>query len=367
MRLAVLGAGAVGPAAAVLAASRGHDVVLWSPSGAGTSGIGATLTAEGALEATVPVRVAATLRDALAGAEAALLAVPAYAHPALLPAIASAAPAGLVLLISPAAALSPLAYDALRAAASSPAPVGAASPPAPVGAFSPAPVGAMATTPCTARRVAPDRVRIPALRAAVDIAAVPAAAAPRIAALAEALFGHACPIAPDVLQPALANANPIIHAALALANVTRIERAEAWPQYELMTDAACRLMAALEAERDSLAAAFGLRVPSLAEALHRASGVALAPLPAMGAAIAAAGRAVNGPATMQTRYVTEDVPFGLAFYLWLGARRGIAMPATEAVVTVLEQLWGRGLRDNPLLPLLDHGDLAAMLRDGVAR
>ncbi|WP_376097392.1 hypothetical protein ACE7GA_06650 [Roseomonas sp. CCTCC AB2023176] len=39
MRVTILGAGAVGPAAAVLAASRGHDVTLWSPSGAGTAGL----------------------------------------------------------------------------------------------------------------------------------------------------------------------------------------------------------------------------------------------------------------------------------------------------------------------------------------
>jgi opine dehydrogenase len=350
MRLSVLGAGAVGPAAAALAASRGHAVALWSPSGRGTAGIADRLTAEGALEATVPVRVADGLEDALAGAEAALLAVPAYAHAALLPRIAAAAPPGLVLLVSPAAALAPLVLDALRA-----------------GLGPRAPVGALATTPTTARRVAPDRVRIPGIRAAVDVAAVPAAAAPDIAALATALFGHACPEAPDVLHPALANANPIIHAALALTNTTRIERAEAWPQYGLMTEATCSLMAALEAERDRLAAAFGLRVLPLAESLHRASAVPLGPLHAMGAAIQASGRNVAGPTAMDTRYVTEDVPYGLAFYLWLAARRGIAMPRTDATVMVLETLWQRDLRANPMLEALGAGELGPMLRDGVGR
>lgn len=350
MRVGILGAGAIGPAAAVLAATRGHDVSLWSPSGRGTDGIDGRLVSEGALEVEVAVRIARCLVDALDGAEAALLAVPAYAFPGLLPQVAAAAPRGLPLLVAPAAALAPLAFEALRAQLGQRAPV-----------------GALATTPTTARRLAPDRVRIPGLRSAVDIAAVPAAAATEMAALASELFGHACPTAPDVLQPALANANPIIHAALALANVTRIERGEAWPQYGLMTDAACRLMADLEDERGRLAAAFGLQVPALADSLHRASGVPRGPLPAMGAAIAAGGRAVNGPTTMDTRYVTEDVPFGLAFYLWLARRRGIAMPRTEATVTVLESLWGRDLRANALLAMLEGGDLAAMLCDGIGR
>ena len=351
MRLSVLGAGAIGPAAAALATSRGHDVALWSPSGRGTAGIGGDgIAAEGALDGRFPLRVATDLADALHGADAALLAVPAYAASALLPRIAEAAPPGLTLLIAPAASLAPLAFEALRA-----------------GRGRRAPVGALATTPLTARRIAPDRVRIPAIRAAVDVAALPAAAGPEVAALATALFGHACPVAPDVLHPALANANPIIHAVLALVNATRIERAEPWPQYEQMTPAACALMLALQDERDRVAAGFGLRVLTLAESLHRASGVPLLPLAEMGPAIAAAGRSVNGPATMETRYVTEDVPFGLSFYLWLAARQRIAMPRTEATVTLLEALWQRDLRRNPLLEMIGAGDLPTRLRDGIGR
>lgn len=350
MRLSVLGAGAIGPAAAALAAARGHDVALWSPSGRGTAGIGRSIFAEGALDCTVPLRVVHDLGDALQGAEVALLAVPAYAHPALLPRIAAAAAPGLTLLIAPAAALAPLAFDAMRAALG----------PRP-------PVGALATTPTTARRIGPDRVRIPAIRTTVDVAALPAAAAPEVAALATALFGHACSVAPNVLHTALANANPIIHAALALVNATRIERAETWPQYELMTPAACALMLALQEERDRLAAAFGLEVLSLAESLQRASGIPLRPLREMGPAIAAAGRSVNGPSSMDTRYVTEDVPYGLAFYLWLAARKGIAMPRTEATVTLLETLWQRELRGNSLLDSVGTCDLTIALREGIGR
>jgi len=352
MRLAVLGAGAVGPAAAALAASRGHEVMIWSPSGAGTRGLGAVLHSEGALAGSWPVRVAATLPEALAGAQAALLAVPAYAFPGLLPRIAAALPAGVTPLVSPAASLAPLAFDALWARSAGPCR---------------APVGALATTPCTARRLAPDRVRVIGLRTAVDVAAIPAAAAAEVAALTTALFGPACPLAPDALQPALANANPIIHAALALANVSRIERAEAWPQYGLMTEATCRLMEALAAERDALAAAFGHRLPSLAEALHRAAGVPRGPLHQMGAAIQAKGATVNGPAAMDTRYVTEDVPYGLAFYTALAEAKGVAMPRTRATIAVMEALWGMALSDNPLLAGLDLGGIGAALREGYGR
>jgi len=357
MRLTVLGAGAVGPAAAVLAASRGHQVTLWSPSGAGTAGIGGGMEAEGALTGRFPLAVAGTLESGLERAEAALLVVPAYAFPDLLPRIAAALPPRLPLLIAPAASLAPLALDAMLAARGAPP--------------DRAPIGAMATTPVTARRLAPDRVRVAAVRAAVDMAALPAAAAPAMGALATELFGHASPPAPHVLHAGLANANPIIHAVLALTNVTRIERAEAWPQYGTMTPAACRMMEALSAERAALADRFGLRVLGLDESLHRANGVPLGPLHAMAAAIEASRGAVMGPTALETRYVTEDVPYGLAFYLWLAqggvGGRELPMPATEAVVTALECLWGRDLRRNALTAALDPAALENSLLHGLRR
>ncbi|MBP0446919.1 NAD/NADP octopine/nopaline dehydrogenase family protein [Roseomonas sp. SSH11] len=353
MRLSVLGAGAVGPAAAALAASRGHEVTLWSPSGAGTAGIGTSIEAEGAVAGDIPLRTAPDLADAFRGADAALLAVPAYAFPSVLPRIAAVLPPGLPLLIAPAASLSPLALDALLAARGAPA--------------ARAPIGAMATTPVTARRLSPGRVRVAAVRAAVDMAAIPAASAGEMGALATALFGHACPLAPHALHAGLANANPIIHAVLALTNVTRIEKAEEWPQYGLMTPAACRMMERLSAERAALAGSFGIAVLGLDESLHRANGVPMGPLHEMAAAIAASRGAVTGPAAMETRYVTEDVPYGLAFYLWLARGRGIPMPVTEAVVTALETLWGRDLRANPLLRQLDPAGLEEALREGLGR
>ena len=353
MRLTILGAGAVGPAAAVLAASRGHDVTLWSPSGAGTAGLDGSIAAEGALEGRFPLRVARDLPDALAGADAALLAVPAYAYPDLLPRLAEALPPGLPLLIAPAASLAPLALDAMRAARGAPR--------------DRAPIGAMGTTPVTARRPAPGRVRVAAIRAAVDVAAVPAAAAPAMGALATALFGHESPVAPNALVAAISNANPIMHAVMALTNLTRIERAEPWPQYAMMTEAACRLMDTLAAERDALARAHGVPVLALAESLRRANGVPLAPLHRMAAEIAESRGNVLGPDTLDTRYVTEDVPYGLAVYLWLARGRGVAMPVTQAVTTTLEATWGRDLRANPLLDGLDPATLDAALERGIGR
>jgi opine dehydrogenase len=204
-------------------------------------------------------------------------------------------------------------------------------------------------------------VRIAAIRAEAEMGALPGPAAPQMAALAEALFGNRWPVVSDALAAAFINTNPIAHAALVLANVTRIEQRETWGQYGLMTPAVCRLMEALCAERDSLAARFGHHPPSLVEALHRTNGVPRGPLHEMTAAIERGSGVIAGPTDMDTRYVTEDVPYGLAFYLALAGAIGEPMPVTAAAVTVIETLWGRGLRDNPLLAGLDLAALPAVL------
>ncbi|MGG5810820.1 NAD/NADP octopine/nopaline dehydrogenase family protein [Falsiroseomonas sp. CW058] len=353
MRLAVLGAGAIGPAAAVLAMSRGHRAVVWSPSGAGIAGLEDGIEAEGLIEGHFPLAATASLGDAFRGADAALLAVPAHAFAAVLPRIAAALPPGLPLLVAPAASLAPVVLDVLMARRGAPA--------------RRAPVGAMATTPGGARRTAPGRVRVAMLRSAVEMAAVPAAAAPEMAALARALFGMDVPLSPDALHASLLNLNPIAHAALALTNVTRMERAEDWPQYAMMTPFACNLMLAMEGERADLAAAHGHVLEGIATALHRANGVPIAPLHEMTARIAAARPEVRGPRTTESRYVIEDVPFGLSYYLALATARGVAMPVTDGVVRTLEALWGRDLRRNPMLDALDLRDLPRLLAEGAGR
>ena len=350
MRLTVLGAGAVGPGAAALAESRGHAVTLWSPSGAGTAGLG-ILEAEGVLAGRFSPRVAASLEDALAGAEAVFLAVPAYAFAGLLPRIAAALPLHVPLLIAPAASLSPLVLEAAMAGRGQDR----------------APIGAMATTPLGGRRLAPGRVRVAMLRSALEIAAIPAPAAPQMALLAHDLFGNQYIPSPDALHVALINANPIIHAGLALTNLTRIEHQEAWPQYGMMTEGACRLMEAMDTERAALAAAYGHTIPGIATALHRANQVPIGPLPEMARAIAEGRGAVLGPVELTSRYITEDVPYGLTFYLALAAARGVAMPVTQSVVTALEACCAKPFSHSPLLEGLDWAGLPHALQHGINR
>ncbi|MGG5810821.1 NAD/NADP octopine/nopaline dehydrogenase family protein [Falsiroseomonas sp. CW058] len=350
MRLTILGAGAVGPAAAALAVSRGHSVVLWSPRGGGTHGIGATLTVEGALAGTARIEVAVDVGRALAGAEAVLVSVPPHALGPVLRRVAPMLPAGVPVLLAPGHSLAPLLLDRLMAMR------GAACP-----------VGAMAVPPVVASRTGPDAVRIQAVREQVEIGAVPAGRAPDLARLCAGLFG--VPFAPlsDVLGAALATAEPVWQAALAMGNLTRIEGAEPWDVHGQMTPAVCRVMERLDAERVALAAAHGHAVPTLAAQLHRAGGVKQASLHEMARALEVARGATPGPMGLDAAHLAECVTYGLALWLRLAAAKGVAMPLTAASVAVLEAMWGATLTGDDLLEGLDLGALPRLLRDGHPR
>jgi opine dehydrogenase len=121
-----------------------------------------------------------------------------------------------------------------------------------------------------------------------------------------------------------------------------------------MTPAVCRLIEGLDRERLALAAAYGTSVPT-AEAHFARSYATTAPnLAGIAAEIHARRGGPPGPTEMSTRFVTEDVPFGLVFYQWLARAKGLSMPLTDASVVLASSVWGQDFaRQNDLLALLD--------------
>lgn len=350
MRLTVLGAGAVGPAAAALAVSRGHTTVLWSPRGGGTHGIGATLSVEGAIAGTARVDVAVDVGRALQGADAVLLSVPPHALGPVMRRVAPMLHAGVPVLLAPSHSLAVLLLDRLLAMRGIRAPI-----------------GAMAVPPMVAARTGPDSIRILALREAVEIATVPAAETLAVARLAADLFGIVFVPQADALGATLASHEPVMQAALAIGNLTRIEGAEPWDMHAQMTPAICRLMERLDAERLALAAAYGHSPPSLAAALHRAGDVPEGPLPEMARALAAARGPTPGPQGLDAAHLAESVTYGLGLWLRLAASRQVPMPLTTAAVAVLEAMWGVSLTSDDLLDGLDLAQLPTLLREGHPR
>ena len=330
MNVSILGAGSIAFANAAVLAHRGHAVTLWSPSGRGTAGLtsagltGGRLDYSGALSGTAQVTVATGIDAAAAGAEVIIISLPAYGHAGVMRALAPQVRAGQTVFVMPMLSLGSLYLAKLLHARGMHVPI-----------------ASFGTTVMTARKTGPASVNLISLRSRLDIAALPVANTAPLLRLATELFGDCFSAQSDTLAVALVNVNPISHVPLALANLTRIEKGQAWTQYDHMTGATARIISAIDIERLRVASALGLKVRSIEEHFHLSFGVPMTDLGQQAQLVHDRLGSPAGPVALDSRYFTEDVPYGLVFYSALGRSAGVPTPALDACVVLAGAACGR--------------------------
>lgn len=361
MRVAIVGAGPVGRATAAYLAHHQHEPGIWSPSGRSLADVAQdpaaggriALVYEGALSGTASmVRIESAA--ALAEYPVVLIAVPGHAYPTVLPVVADTLRPEQLVIVSGALSLAPLWIRERIAARGTRPPV----------------VVGWGTTLGTARRSPTAHVKLNTIRTRFDMAAVPATAGASALQSCRELFGDRFNLADNVLAVALANVNPVAHAAESLPNLTRIDRREDWPLFHYLTESGARMCAALDAERLRVAAAFGTKVRSIEEHYRLSYHVDGVDIATIAEAIHAKYQGPLGPKTLEHRYVLEDVPFGLVVIEALARCAGVDVPNVSGSITLLSSACGRNFRrDNPLLADLaidrsTPAELLARCREG---
>ncbi|MEM7695487.1 MAG: NAD/NADP octopine/nopaline dehydrogenase family protein [Pseudomonadota bacterium] len=341
MKVGIAGAGSIAFATAALLEKNGHSVTLWSPSGAGTEALAnAPLTAKGAVEGTFSPAIAAS-PAALCAAEVVLVAVPGYGHKAVFDALAPCLQAGTEVIISSHASFGAL-YLARALAARG----------------LQLPITCWGTTAVTGRRTGETEVTVNTVRKKVDACTVPAAREAAALATCRALFGDVFVPRAGMLAITLSNLNPQNHMGIALLNMTRMEHGETWGQGANVTPHVGRLLERLDEERLAIAGALGLQVKTIFEHFHQSFHVPIASISEMNFEMHRQGRGGTGPATADSRYVTEDVPYGLLPVALLGEMAGRPARLHEAGIDIFSAMYGRDFRaENTLLPALDLGGL----------
>ena len=336
MRVLVAGTGPIGRGYGVLLTQQGHEATLMSPRGTVPPGPLAIETF-GLLEgrATLPV---APGPEAATAADAVVIAVLGNGLRATVEALAPHLRDDQPVIFSSHASFAALHLSRL-AAARGVRPL----------------IVAWATTVTGGPMVA-GRVHVRLLRPEIDVATLPADRRAEGVRLSAALFGERFVPAENLLAIALSNLNPPIHMANTLLNFTRVENGERWENFGGITPAVGRTIEALDRERLALAARFGLRVRSVFEHYRKS-------FPDMPAAddVHLLAQAVErqragsspGPTSTRTRFITEDVPFGIAFLVELGQAAGVPMPLHAAGLAWADAAYGHDFRaDNDLLPVL---------------
>lgn len=198
-----------------------------------------------------------------------------------------------------------------------------------------------------ARSDGPAQARIFRIKEAVPLAALPAT---RTAMVLDAIH-EAYPQYIDggnVLQTGLNNMGAIFHPALTLLNAGRIESTHG--DYEFYIDGAtpsvARVLEALDRERVTVAASLGIRARTSLEWLklaYNTSGEdlheAIQNQPGY--------YGIKAPATLNHRYIFEDVPMSLVPIAALGQRYGVSVEAMNSIIKLAciihrTDYWRRG-------------------------
>ena len=337
MKIGIAGTGGIGYASAAWLAHAGHEVRVWSPGGQGTHALkDAPLQSEGVLQASVKVRVAESAQSLAQDAQVLIVAVPVNGHKSVMDRLLPHLCSGQTVIVSSMASLSALyLFEQARARGVD------------------LTVAGMGTTVLTARRAGDAQVRIMTRRSELGVSALPVARTEQALGVCRELFGELFVPQANVLASTLTNINPVAHAPLALFNWTRIERAENWPQYHYMTPQVAGVILKLDAERLALAKAFGLSVRTIEEHFAKSFGTTPPTLAEIAAELHAKRGGPPGPTDTGTRFLGEDVPYGLAFCEALGAMAGVGMEATHTLVRMASLVLDRDLAgENELIDAL---------------
>ena len=357
MRAGIVGAGSIAFGTACLLEQMGHEAMLWSPSGERTKALldGKPLAATGALEGEFHPRVAASAEALAEWSDVLVIALPAYGHKFAFDAISPFVRAGQTVIISSHASFGALYLSRELARR---------------GVLSP--IVAWGTTVVMGRQKDLAEVNVSAVRKKVDIATVPSSLSGEGLAVCQQLFGDRFVDRHSLMAIALSNLNPQNHMGIALCNLTRMERGEMWSQGQNVTPKVGRLLEELDRERLAIAAALGLSVRTIFEHFHLSYHVPVSSISQMNQEIHAQGGGGAGPATADSRYVFEDVPFGLVMTAKLGRLAGRPAELHESGVKIFSALYGRDFgAENDLLDALDIDglsleQLSTLARDGYA-
>lgn len=178
----------------------------------------------------------------------------------------------------------------------------------------------------------PAQARIFRIKEAVPLAALPAIHNKTVLTAIRSVFPQFID-GVDTLHTGLNNMGAIFHPAITILNAGRIESTHGDFEYYIdgVTPSIARVLEVLDRERVTVAAALGIRARNamewlalaynvsgndLHEAIHNQSGY----------------YGIKAPATMNHRYIFEDVPMSLVPISELGTRYGVSTSAIDSIV-----------------------------------
>ena len=329
--IAVLGAGNGGHAIAADMASRGHDVTLYETPRFKTNldGVAARgqITMRGVLgEGSYPVRTTTSMDEALMGKGLVFVAVPAFAVDEMVDAMAPHLDEGQAVVFNGSANLASVRLQAALRRAGNPHSIR---------------MGDFSTLTYGCRLTAPGEVTIHLAVNWLLFSAFPSCDTPGMLDDLGALYPSARP-GTSVLDCALNNGNPLTHPAPTLLNAGRIEYSggEFYLYREGITPSVAQVIKTVDRERLALCEALGCTTIPVQKRLVLLGYAEELPELHLQYSRSKVFFPMKGPSDLDSRYLTEDVPYGLVLWSSLGKMAGVPTPTIDALIVLASALKG---------------------------
>ncbi len=209
------------------------------------------------------------------------------------------------------------------------------------------------TLPYGASRIGAHSVRLENRTQNLILAAFPGRDIKYIGAIAEKLYkkeNYDIRHGQNAMDSILVDYNAITHTPPMICNAGRIESSD--PDFHLFgkeenTPAVVRMIKKIDRERMALGRAMGLEQFTLEEEIRMVNWNPNGEdkvLPLYDAIHTPFLEVCEGPFTLETRHLTEDIPYGLVTYSSLGKMLGVPTPVSDAIITLSEVLLDRDFR-----------------------
>lgn len=202
--------------------------------------------------------------------------------------------------------------------------------------------------PYTARVTGPAEVTIHLDVPELKCSAFPASRNPVVESVVRRVFPQMT-FCRDLLEPMLSNMNGVVHPPALLLNLPQIDRSrgQPWWIWEVgVTPTVAKVIERLDRERLALGEAFGLELPPIAEIMWRSG---YGPRGTIYEAIngCAAIRNVQGPTSLDHRWITEDIPYALRLWVDLARLCDVPCPTMTALIELTcaiteRDIWSQG-------------------------
>lgn len=194
-------------------------------------------------------------------------------------------------------------------------------------------IGEAQTLIYACRKISPTKAVIYGVKKSLSVASFPAKNIEKLMKVLNRAYPQFVPAA-NVLETSLNNIGAIFHPAPTILNSARIESGEKFDYYhEGITPVVATVLENIDRERLEVAKALKVKVQSAIEFLKESYGVKADSLyQAIQNNIAYKG--VKAPTTINTRYLTEDIPMSLVPIASIGYQLGVPTPNIDSIIKI---------------------------------